>query len=430
MKRIRAKIFYIVIFSVTAFSCFARYGGGSGTAQSPYLIYTPAQMDLIGQNPDDWDCHFALMNDIDLGGYTGTQFHIIGENSTNAFTGVFDGRGHVILNFSYSNISRIAAGLFGVIGDGGVVKNLGLEEPNVSGFMKVGGLTGSVFGTVEECWVIGGTVDAYTVSAGGLTGDISGGALIDCYCVDTQVDSFGGGGLAGFNNGGFIVNSLAAAFVADESYCGSVVGEDSNGIYVGCFYDSGVNPTLSGIGDASDPAGLIDQTTANLIIADTFIDAGWDIVTSDYQPLKNTWRMCTDGVSYPSLAVEYSLADFSCPDGLDLYDLAVLADEWILPKLSADADFNRDRWVDFTDWAILAAAWKTTQADANYNPLADISLQWGDGIIDEYDAAAFAENWLKQGSAYFNADIEPYGGDGDVDFADFAAFADYWYAEF
>jgi formylglycine-generating enzyme required for sulfatase activity len=48
------------------------YGGGSGTAEDPYLIYTAAEMNEIGANPADWDKHFKLMVDIDLSNYTGT----------------------------------------------------------------------------------------------------------------------------------------------------------------------------------------------------------------------------------------------------------------------------------------------------------------------------------------------------------------------
>jgi len=49
----------------------AKYGGGSGTAEDPYLINTAEQMNAIGANWDDWDKHFKLMADIDLSSYTG-----------------------------------------------------------------------------------------------------------------------------------------------------------------------------------------------------------------------------------------------------------------------------------------------------------------------------------------------------------------------
>ncbi len=43
-----------------------QYGGGSGTAGYPYLIYTAEQMNEIGLYEGDLDKHFKLMDDIEL----------------------------------------------------------------------------------------------------------------------------------------------------------------------------------------------------------------------------------------------------------------------------------------------------------------------------------------------------------------------------
>lgn len=55
-----------------------KYGGGSGTADEPYLIYDANQMNYIGADPNDWDKNFKLMADVGLGVYTGKSFNIIG----------------------------------------------------------------------------------------------------------------------------------------------------------------------------------------------------------------------------------------------------------------------------------------------------------------------------------------------------------------
>ena len=65
-------------------------------------------MNTIGAEPNDWDKHFQLMADIDLSGYAGTDFNIIGGR----FTGVFDGNGHTISNFSYTTSNGLYIGLF------------------------------------------------------------------------------------------------------------------------------------------------------------------------------------------------------------------------------------------------------------------------------------------------------------------------------
>jgi hypothetical protein len=411
------------------YPCLARYGGGEGTAEHPYLIYTAADMNEIGTHSGDWGKHFALMADIDLGGFTGDQFNLIG-NSSEPFSGLFDGRGHTISNFTYTGSGdSYKIGLFyEVDGSEAVIKNLGLIDPDVSGYIMVGALAAFLDeGIIENCWVRGGIVTADAWRAGGLAAEIKTGTVLNCYTSDVIIDCFYlSGGLAGVNTGGRIINGYAANQVEPGSNVGALIGQGSGGTYSGCFYDSQVNPSLTGIGDGNDPYGLTGETTVNLMLGGTFVNAGWDIVTSDNQPVRNVWRMCEDGIGYPRLSVEYLDADFACPDGIDLYDLAVLSDEWMQNLLGADVDFNLDGQVNFGDWAVLAAAWRTTIGSENYNLLVDISPQWGDGIINEYDAALFVEYWLDEGLGCLNADIEPYGGDGDVDLADFAAFANKW----
>jgi len=56
-------------------------------------------------------------------------------------------------------------------------------------------------------------------------------------------------------------------------------------------------------------------------------------------------------------------------------------------------DFEPDRDVDAEDFAVLAAAWRSTPADGNWNPDCDIS-EPSDDVIDEKDLKVFTENWL------------------------------------
>ena len=55
----------------------AKYGGGSGTEGDPYQIWDANQMQAIGADANDWDKHFILMADIDLGQFTSSEFNII-----------------------------------------------------------------------------------------------------------------------------------------------------------------------------------------------------------------------------------------------------------------------------------------------------------------------------------------------------------------
>jgi hypothetical protein len=85
------------------------------------------------------------------------------------FTGEFDGAGHVI---DFSNVTGQTQGLFAVIGAGGKVENLTLRNININGTSSVGGIAGTNNGTINQCAVVGGTIESYafTAVAGGIAG--------------------------------------------------------------------------------------------------------------------------------------------------------------------------------------------------------------------------------------------------------------------
>ena len=43
-----------------AAQAWGQYGGGSGTEEDPYQIWTAEQMNAIGANEGDWDRHLNL----------------------------------------------------------------------------------------------------------------------------------------------------------------------------------------------------------------------------------------------------------------------------------------------------------------------------------------------------------------------------------
>ena len=213
----------------------AQYGGGSGTAEEPYLIYTAEQMNAIGADANDWDKHFKLMADIDLSGYTGTDFNIIGNGLFPAFSGVFDGNGHTISNFTYSSTGETCIGIFGYVLDPNTrIINVGMIDPNVNGGTAagVGSLAGWIdLGTVTNCYVSGGSVTGKQL-VGGLIG--SGTIITDCYAVDVHVLAEGyAGGLAGSNDGS-IINCFATGNVTGSYRVGGLVGGNIGSIVDSC----------------------------------------------------------------------------------------------------------------------------------------------------------------------------------------------------
>jgi len=67
----------------------------------------------------------------------------------------------------------------------------------------------------------------------------------------------------------------------------------------------------------------------------------------------------------------------------------------LTPIPAGPADFQPDGAIDLKDYAILTAAWRSTPADDNWNPICDIS-EPKDDLIDERDLAVFSSNWLAQ----------------------------------
>ncbi|HQG49526.1 MAG TPA: hypothetical protein PK373_10595, partial [Sedimentisphaerales bacterium] len=146
----------------------AQYSGGTGDPNDPYQIATAVDLIALGERPQDYDKHFVLTADIDLdpnlpGGKVFDKAVIgaaesptasEGSNRATPFTGVFDGRGHVIWNLTIVGGGYL--GLFAELGAEAQVRNLGLEAVEVSGTgCFVGCLAGVNDGTIAMSYVCG-----------------------------------------------------------------------------------------------------------------------------------------------------------------------------------------------------------------------------------------------------------------------------------
>ncbi|MHC4532585.1 MAG: GLUG motif-containing protein, partial [Planctomycetota bacterium] len=265
----------ITIYSLS-FSAQAKYGGGSGTAEDPYLIYTAEQMNTIGLHEEDWDKHFKLMADIDLRDYTGTDFNIIGDyrgwSDSKPFMGVFDGNGKRISNFNYTSTDRSYIGLFGYV-DGffAEIKDLGLIDPNVDA--GTGGIVGSLAGSAEKGIITNCYVEGCTVSGSGAVGGLVGenGSVWDIFnsttltnCSSTgTVSGFQHvGGLVGDNEGGTIINCTSSASVGRTTLLGGVT---PIGGLVGSSFGTIVDSYATGDVSGNDTAGgLVGENSGTI----------------------------------------------------------------------------------------------------------------------------------------------------------------------
>lgn len=197
-----------------------RYSGGEGTESDPYILSTSADLVELSTTVADWGRFFRMDADIDAAGMSAT----IG-NSSNPFNGGFDGNGKVIrnLNLTAASVGN-GTGLFGTVGDGADIHDLGVDGATVSGSTFTGILAGLVKGgSITRCYSAG-TVSATSICSGGLVGE-NGGTIKDCYStanVSATAD-YAVGGLVGKNTG-MIANSIASGKVAGQDYVGGVVG--------------------------------------------------------------------------------------------------------------------------------------------------------------------------------------------------------------
>lgn len=153
------------------------FGGGDGTADSPYLIRTAAHFEelslaVTAKNDFAGKC-FLLDNDITFeNGYTFTP---AGNGLTTAFNGTFDGNGKTLRNLHLTGSRYIA--MFANIGPDGVVKNLNLQNATLESTDSYGGMIAAyVKGKVENCHVQGTVTSVKGSYKGGVIGWLYTGA--------------------------------------------------------------------------------------------------------------------------------------------------------------------------------------------------------------------------------------------------------------
>ena len=168
------------------------FAGGVGTAEDPYLICTPAQMQAIGADSSIWSSHFRLMSDLDLSAMIGTEYNIPGQESRR-FGGVFDGNGHTISGFTYNDAARDGVGLFG-FASYATIKRVAVHDVQLVGNDGVGALVGQASETL--------VLASYT------TGQVRGNQYV--------------GGIGGRVN--WIYNSYSLASVTGVTSVGGLVG--------------------------------------------------------------------------------------------------------------------------------------------------------------------------------------------------------------
>jgi hypothetical protein len=281
---------------------------------------------------------YVLMNDLDS---TGADYEELASSTANEgqgwqplgtedqpFTGGLYGQGHKIRDLFIDRPEENEVGLFGFVGGGGVIENVGLVNASVTGYERVGGLAGSNWegstvsnsystGSVNGYKRVGGLVGwnrgsvsksyssvrvTYARSVGGLVG-YNTGSVTDCYSGGSVSGFEYVGGLIGTNHiGGAVSNCYSSATVKYElPPKGGLVG--CNYMFLGGVRDSFWDIQTSG---QDGSAGGTGKNTAEMKDVDTFSSAGWNITgvgdlgTRDRSSI---WNII-DSETYPFLSWE------------------------------------------------------------------------------------------------------------------------------
>ena len=173
------------------------------------------------------DINITLTADIDL---TGKNWTPIGTSFSNKYTGTFDGGGHTIKGLTVT-INDQFVGLFGSIGYAGTVKNVMMEDVQItsnhgSGF--AGGVAGFSDGTIENCSVSGSV--SGTVYVGGVVGAQWNGSTTGCSSSATVKGTVYVGGVVGQTNGGA---TLTACYATGNV---TSTGSSTGYVHIGGFF--------------------------------------------------------------------------------------------------------------------------------------------------------------------------------------------------
>ena len=239
-------------------------GGESGEAEdlgyiydsntNTYTVYNADGLMNIAElvNGGKTDINITLTADIDL---TGKDWTPIGTDYDNSYKGTFDGGGHTITGLTVTTNDQFV-GLFGSIGYAGTVKNVMMEDVQItsnrsSGF--AGGVAGYSDGTIENCSVSGSV--SGTVYVGGVVGVQIGGSITGCSSSATVKGTVDVGGVAGQTNSSatltacYATGNVTLEIAPKKNIAGGgLVGMNAGSSLLACYATGNVTSTGSSTG--------------------------------------------------------------------------------------------------------------------------------------------------------------------------------------
>ena len=226
-----------------------------------YAITTPADLMAVKYNMAG---NFTLENDIDMTGVDFTPIGIEGNTSVAKFTGIFDGKGHIIKGLKYDNADKGEVGLFSQT-ENATITNLGIEGAHFVGNANVGGIVGRMYGGITaNCATLNSYIEGRDHVAS-IAGEINNTQDGETY------------------NGGTVSNCFADAVVKSREYqAGGIVGT----ITCGTVENNLFTGTVDDRGCATGMVALVDRNDAPSIIRNNVVAASH--LYGDVQRIVNT----------------------------------------------------------------------------------------------------------------------------------------------
>lgn len=216
---------------------------GEGIPELPYLIKDANDLGAVWFRPQ---AYYRLVEDINLVGMTWRMAVVPW------FGGYFEGDRFHIRSLFVEGLGTL--GLFGIVGERAVIRNVELEDVYIYGGDYVGGLVGINYGSISSSCVRGavrgmdqvgglagmnngeislccstGTVSGWGDDIGGLVGLHKSNFIQSSYSIVTVTGEDSVGGLVGTNELGSIFSSYSICNVIGDRYVGGIVGSSVHG---------------------------------------------------------------------------------------------------------------------------------------------------------------------------------------------------------
>ena len=233
----------IVLRSRKKYPINTTFEKGSGTKESPYLIYNEEDMKKIAAMPTEQN-YYKLMNDID---YNNKHYYMIG-TSKNQFSGAFEGGAHTLKNIKI--FGKNAIGLIGT-SKNSLIQGLNVENIYVTGDTRLGAVTGQSFSGVISEINVTGTIesiqknDSDQTLVGGIVGTTESSNSIIKNSISNMnvIGKQFVGGIVGYNAGGQVSGIVEGGTISGTSYV-YAVGYKYRGTIKG-FVNSKINIKLA-----------------------------------------------------------------------------------------------------------------------------------------------------------------------------------------